>query len=180
MTTATPGPTGDPDSRILLLMRHGKAEAFGEQDIDRPLAERGGQQARLVGDYLESQGVRPGRVLVSAALRTRETWDALVAAMPGFDGEVTFTEDIYAGGPAEVADLVRGVEDDDRIVLVVGHEPTMSTLSHQLADDDSDPGAAAQARIGLPTGSMCVLSGSLASWRDLGEDSLALLTVVRG
>lgn len=171
--------SSDPDSRILLLMRHGKAESAGEQDFDRDLTARGHQQARLIGDYIESQGVRPSRVFVSSAARTRETWQSVAAAMPGFDGEVTFADELYHGGPPEVVDLLRGV-DDDRVVMVVGHEPTMSVLGHLLADGDSDPGAAAQARIGLPTGSMCVLSGPLDSWSALGEDALALLTVVRG
>lgn len=172
--------SSDPDSRILLLMRHGKAEASGEQDFDRDLTERGVQQARLVGDYLASQGVRPTRVLVSPAARTRETYDALADAMGGLDAEVEHIEGLYEGGPHEAVAALRRIDDADRVVLVVGHEPTMSTLGHLLADDDSDSGALAQARIGVPTGSMCVLSGSLATWQELGEDSLALLTIVRG
>lgn len=169
----------DPDSRILLLMRHGKAEAAGEQDIDRVLVERGRQQARLVGDYLESQGVRPSRVLVSPAARTRETFDEVAAAMPGLDAEVQHPESLYHGGPAELAELLRGLDDGTHVVLVVGHEPTISTIAHLLADDDSDSGAVAQARIGVPTGAMCVLSGSLGSWAELGEGSLTLHTIVR-
>ena len=41
--------------------------------------------------------------------------------------------------------------------MAIGHEPTMSSLVAQLADDDSDAGSVAQARIGLPTGGMGVL-----------------------
>lgn len=172
--------SSDPDSRILLLMRHGKAEAGGEQDIDRDLAERGRQQARLLGDYLEAQGVRPSRVLVSSSARTRQTFAEVAAAMPGLDAEVSHPEELYQGGAGELADALRTLDDDVRVALVVGHEPTISTATHLLADDDSDSGALAQARIGVPTGSMCVLSGRLASWDQLGEDSLALLTIVRG
>lgn len=171
--------SSDPDSRILLLMRHGKAEAFGEQDIDRDLTERGVAQARTIGDYLESQGVRPTRVLVSAAQRTRQTWEAVVSQMPGYSGDVTVSEAIYEGGPGEVCDLLRDVDADQHVVMVVGHEPTISTLAHLLADDDSDSGALAQSRIGVSTGCMCVLSGQLGSWRDLGEDTLALRTIIR-
>lgn len=172
--------SSDPDSRILLLMRHGKAESTSEQDIDRDLTHRGVSQARLIGDYLASQGVVPTRVLVSPSARTRETWDAVVAQFPDFDGKVTVDDAIYEGGPGEVVDLVRGVKPKHQVVLVVGHEPTISTLGHVLAGDDSDSGALAQARIGVPTGALCVLSGVPPGWSDLSEDSLALKTIVRG
>ncbi len=160
-----------PDSRLLLLMRHGKAEGGGGQlDQERRLADRGETQARLIGEYLESQGVHPTRVLVSESVRTRETWEALRSVMPGFDGKVTFHEDIYAGGPLEVLHRLQGVKDSHGVVMVIGHEPTMATLVSHLADDDSDPpGAMAQARIGMPTGALGVLSGALPHWGDLGR-----------
>ena len=55
----------------------------------------------------------------------------------------------------------------------------MSSLVAGLAHDESDAGSMAQARIGLPTGAMGVLSGSLDRWADLDEDSLTLHTIVR-
>ena len=94
-------------------MRHGKAESGGGQpDQERTLVEKGWAQARLVGEYLESQGVRPTRVLVSDAERTRETWEGVQASMPGFDGKVTFHEEIYSGGTGEVLELIRETKPD--------------------------------------------------------------------
>ena len=172
--------SSDPASRLLLLMRHGKAEnSSGVTDHERPLAERGQAQARLVGEYLASQNVQVSRVLVSDSTRTEQTWDAVRSQMPDFDGTVTEHEEIYAGGPAELLSLLHGVEAEQPVVLVIGHEPTISSLTALLADDDSDAGATAQARIGMPTGAMAVLSGSLPVWDGLVEDSLTLHTIVR-
>lgn len=169
----------DPDSRLLLLMRHGKADSAQDPDHERELTDRGRTQARMIGEYLESQGVRPTRVLVSDAVRTQRTWESVLGSMPGFDGTVVLLPEIYEGGPAEVLDLVRATDDAEHVVMVIGHEPTMSSLTHGLASEDSDPGSVAQTRIGLPTGALCVLSGSIPHWSDLGEDSLTLHTVVR-
>ncbi|WP_193104526.1 histidine phosphatase family protein [Brachybacterium sp. FME24] len=172
--------SSDPDSRLLLLMRHGKADSgSGQPDHERHLAERGITQARLVGEYLDSQSVHPARVLVSDALRTTQTWDAVSSAMPGFDGVVTFHEDIYSGGIGELITALREVQDEHAVVMVIGHEPTMASMLALLGDDESDPGSIAQARLGLPTGAMGVLSGGLAHWADLHEDSLTLHTIVR-
>lgn len=172
--------SSDPDSRLLLLMRHGKAESgSAAPDSQRRLTDRGRSQGALVGEYLAAQAVRPTRVLVSDAERTRETWEAVQGAMPGFEGEVTFHEDIYAGGFHEVLELVHGVGDEHAVLMVIGHEPTMATLVAHLADEDSDPGSVAQARIGMPTGGTGVLSGALDHWSELGEDDLRLHTIVR-
>ena len=172
--------SSDPDSRLLLLMRHGKADSgAGQPDHERRLTDRGHSQAQLVGEYLESQNVRPTRVLVSDAARTRETWEHLLSTMHGFDGTVSLHEDIYNGGTTELAALIRSCADEDAVVMVIGHEPTMSSMVAQLADDDSDAGSVAQARIGLPTGAMGVLSGPLAHWSELTDRSLTLHTIVR-
>lgn len=170
----------DPDSRLLLLMRHGKAEhGSGQPDHERPLAERGIGQAELVGEYLAAQNVQVSRVLVSDALRTTQTWEAVASQMPAFEGRVTLHEEIYSGGRSEVLALLHEVAPEHPVVMVVGHEPTMAALTCLLADDDSDSGSIAQARIGLPTGAMAVLSGSLADWSALDEGSLRLHTIVR-
>ncbi|GAA1282633.1 histidine phosphatase family protein [Brachybacterium sp. JB7] len=180
MTTSSSSSSSDPDSRLLLIMRHGKAESgSGQMDHERRLAERGEAQARLVGEYLESQHVLPARVLVSDAVRTVQTWEAAVSAMPGFEGTVTFHEDIYDGGVGDLLGLLREVGDEHRVVMVIGHEPTMAALISLLGGEDSDPGSIAQARIGMPTGGMGVLSGALDHWSDLGEDALTVHTVVR-
>lgn len=172
--------SSDPDSRLLLLMRHGKAEgAAGQLDHDRHLAERGQAQADLIGEYLESQNVQVARVLISDSARTRETWEGVAGQLTGFDGTVTFEEDIYSGGVGEVLRLLHEVGDEHPVVMVVGHEPTIASLVSVLADDDSDAGSVAQARIGMPTGSLGILSGPLPHWADLGEESLTLHTIVR-
>lgn len=176
----TPMSSSDPDSRLLLLMRHGKAESgSGQLDHERALADRGVAQAQLVGEYLDAQHVQVSRVLVSDAVRTTQTWEAVASRMPGFDGEVSFHEEIYSGGAAELLTLLHGVGAQEAVVMVVGHEPTISGLTSLLAAEDSEAAAAAQARIGMPTGGMAVLSGALEDWRGLAEESLTLHTIVR-
>src|SRR5699024_12090468 len=158
----TPMSSSDPDSRLLLLMRHGKAESGAGQPYDeRASADRGVRQAQLVGEYLDAQNVQVSRVLVSDAVRTVQTWEAAAGAMPGFDGAVSFHEEIYSGGAADVLALVHRVEAHHPVVLVVGHEPTVSTLTTPRAADDCRAGAAAQAPTGQPTGAAPARPGSV-------------------
>ena len=121
----------------------------------------------------------PDAALVSSAERAQQTWSAVADRLGAEPEDVRTVDDIYEAGPAELLDIIHGIDSSARIVMVVGHEPTISALSHWLASEESDSGSVAQARIGMPTGGLAVLSGSLKKWKDLSEDALDLLTIVR-
>ena len=68
----------------LMLLRHAKAEkAEGAmRDRDRRLNERGRSDASLIGAYLAHHELVPDLAVVSAAQRTRESWECAAAALP--------------------------------------------------------------------------------------------------
>ncbi|MEV6489405.1 histidine phosphatase family protein, partial [Actinoplanes sp. NPDC051633] len=73
----------------------------------------------------------------SSAARTRQTWQGVAVALTqgspgGASPEVHYEDGLYDGGRTEVIDLLRAVPDDVGTVLVVGHNPTMSDISHLL------------------------------------------------
>ena len=50
---------------ILIIMRHAKAEPFGDKgDSERELTDKGLKQAKAVGKGIESTGARPNLLLV--------------------------------------------------------------------------------------------------------------------
>src|SRR5688572_15681351 len=51
-----PSPDVSPDARLLVLMRHAKAEAWGQSDFDRRLTERGRADAEAAGRWLAERG----------------------------------------------------------------------------------------------------------------------------
>jgi phosphohistidine phosphatase len=151
-------PTSDRTRRLVLL-RHAKAEPIGGSvgDEVRPLALHGRRQSGRVGRSLLDDGLVPELALVSPAVRTRQTWELLRAAFGDAEPEVVHEDALYAGGVAELVDLVRGVDERVRSVLVVGHEPTISAAADALAAEDSDPAALARVRSGVPTATYAVL-----------------------
>ena len=61
--------------RVLLVLRHSKAvHEPGLRDEDRGLTKRGLRDATAAGGTIRETGLIPDRVLCSAALRTRQTW----------------------------------------------------------------------------------------------------------
>ena len=158
--------------RTLLLMRHAKSDyPSGVADYDRPLARRGIREAALAGHWLRSHIPPIDAVLCSTAARTRET-----LAQTGLDVPITFVPRLYDAVPATVIDEINRVGDDVGTLLVVGHEPAMSSVALGLADaSESNHVAAEHISTKLPTSAIAVLRFG-GPWRDLGRGSAALVT----
>jgi phosphohistidine phosphatase len=165
--------------RRLVLLRHAKAEpAGGVADELRALAPLGVRQAESVGTALRAAGLVPELALVSSAVRTQETWRHVattLAAEP--EPEVVVSDALYLAHPDEVLELVRRTDARVRTLLVVGHEPAMSSLATVLAGA-GEPADVAQVRAGLPTATYAVLD-VVGPWADLVRRGAALADVVR-
>lgn len=165
-------------TRQLVLLRHAKAEPAGSlEDRLRPLALAGRRQASEVGTSLRAAGVQPDLVLVSSAVRTRQTWD-LVRAGLGLGPEVARIEDeVYTAGVRTLLGLLHDVDASVRTLLVVGHEPTVSQTAAALAGPGSDESGTARVRVGVPTATYSVLDVPVP-WASLEPDAARLLRVV--
>lgn len=160
-------------ARRLVVMRHAKAEQDGPTDFERPLAERGHLDAAEAGAWLTGEGFTPDRALVSAALRTRETWAAL-ASGAGWELEPELDRGLYSAEPATALDLIGLVADDVRRLLVIGHNPTMAYLA-QLLDDGEAPKDLEDALLsGFPTSATAVFEHD-GAWADLVAGSARLV-----
>jgi phosphohistidine phosphatase len=153
---------------VLVLVRHARAEAFGTTDHERALTDRGVREAMAAGSWLAGHGVVPDRVLVSDALRARQTWEAL-AGEAGWDLTPSFDSTLYEADPDTTLDVVRELAEDVTTAVLVGHNPTMAYLA-QVLDASGSPQLAAS---GFPTGAVAVFDYD-EEWRDLGEGAAQL------
>ncbi|WP_119727903.1 SixA phosphatase family protein [Thermomonospora amylolytica] len=112
----------------LIVLRHAKAvEGIGLADIDRPLAGRGRRDAAATGAWLRENDLVPDLVLCSTAVRTRETLEGLA-----LDSPVEFEPGIYDNHVDNLLSLIQVVDDDVERLLLVGHNPSMHELVHDL------------------------------------------------
>jgi phosphohistidine phosphatase len=109
---------------MIWLLRHGDAED-GSPDSERPLTEKGREQARAAGGALTALGVELDACLTSPKVRAADT--ARLACEPlGAEPEL---EPKLAGGPFDAEALAAGLGDE---VLLVGHDPDLSMAVHAL------------------------------------------------
>lgn len=170
------GGMSDDQSRLLVLLRHAKAaDPQGRPDRDRPLTERGQADAGAAGEWLKSEGITPTQVLCSPALRTRQTWAAVVEAS-GQGGLVDHEERIYSASTDQLLEVVRGAEDDAKVVALVGHAPSLPQLAVDLDDGTGDSDARTTLAEGYPTCTLTVLRVT-TDWRDLAPGAGELVAV---
>ena len=154
----------------LLLMRHAKSRyPPGVGDHDRPLAPRGIREAGIGGDWLRANQPSIDAVLCSTATRTRQT-----LARTGIDAPVQFRESIYDTTTGTMIDEINKVADSVDTLLVVGHEPTMSSLALGLAGaEGTDDDAVQRISEKFPTSAIAVLRVT-GDWKDLQLGAAAL------
>lgn len=109
---------------MIWLLRHAEA-ADGSPDAERPLTDKGREQARAAGQALAALGVKIDACLSSPKVRAADT--ATIACEPlGVEVQL---EPKLAGGPFDAEELAAGLGDD---VLLVGHDPDFSLAVHKL------------------------------------------------
>jgi phosphohistidine phosphatase len=157
--------------RTLLLLRHAKsAWPQGVADHERPLAPRGEREAKLAGDWLRAHAPAVDAVLCSTATRTRQT-----LARTRIDAPVNYVDRLYDTTPDAVIEEINGVDPEVETLLVIGHEPTMSSLALGLATEEgSNTTAAERISTKFPTSAIAVLRTGEA-WDQLTPSGAALV-----
>jgi phosphohistidine phosphatase len=137
--------------RELILLRHAHAEPAspGQADLDRPLSPEGLAEAEAAGRWLAQQKLVPDCVLCSPSRRTRETMEAVLAAVGYVDQRLD--QRIYDATSGTLAELADQHRDTDRLLLV-GHNPGLEHLAALMHSGQSGDYR------GMPPGSVVVLS----------------------
>lgn len=153
------------------LIRHTKALDLGEcdceRDEDRPLSEKGEEQARMLAHTLQRRGVELDLILSTPLLRARQTAEVIIdewsASTPP---ELKVSERITPEcKPRKLAKTLRGLLPDR--VGVVGHQPDLGNWAAWL--------------IGCKNAYLDFAKGGVAhiSWeRELSKGSGALLWLI--
>jgi len=159
-------------ARRLVLVRHAEA-GLAPLDRDRPLTPRGEREAAAVGAWLAELGIAPDRVVVSTARRTRQTWDVARAALDR-SAAAERDERVYENTLDGLFELARETDEAVATLVVVGHNPAIGQLVHDLDDGDGNAWARQEVSRGFPAGAVAVFEVDPA-FADLGPGGATLL-----
>lgn len=142
----------------LLIMRHAKSSWKDPNiaDHERPLKKRGKNDAKRMGKLLKSKKIIPDLIICSTALRAQETADHLVQSMK-YKNEVVFTDALYMAEPKDILSAISDHAQDQKTVLLIGHNPGSEALLQILTGKVES----------LPTASIAYTTANIDKWKNI-------------
>lgn len=149
-------------SRTLHIIRHGKSswDLDNISDIDRPLSDRGINNAYFMAKKLSERKVKPGILLSSPANRALYTAIIFARVMKLPYEKIRIEDSIYMGYTDDILELVGKQDNSVSDILIFGHNPAFTMLANQLMSDQID---------NIPTSGIVSLPFAANEWSEIGR-----------
>ena len=147
----------------LILVRHAKSSwaTPGQDDIDRPLNERGLRNAPDMARRLSERGQAPALVIASPARRALTTARLMAAKFGIAEADVIIEPSLYEASVETWLRVIAALPAGAGSVLMVGHNPTLTELVNQLCH--------ALQIDNVPTCGVLCLDYDARSWKSVPE-----------
>jgi phosphohistidine phosphatase len=145
-----------PNKRLTLI-RHANAEQDADvRDFERPLSRKGLSEAQDMARRFQERNLAPDLILVSAAVRTRETADTFVKVL-GVAARLLQADDgLYLADGDYILGAIRAVGPRVKHLMVIAHNPGISAAAIALAPEAVTGD--------LPTCGTLTMTVSCATW----------------
>lgn len=137
--------------KTLLLLRHAKSSWADDRlaDFDRPLNDRGRQDAPRMGRLLRQEGLVPDLIIASPAKRAASTAKRAADAA-GYEGQIRYAPELYMAEPQVYLSVAHQTDDTVSTLMLVGHNPGIEECVSLLSGGDEPMPTAALACFRLP------------------------------
>ena len=148
----------------IFLLRHAKSSWDNQNltDFERPLNQRGVNNATALGEYLKSINFKVDQILSSPSERTLQTLQIL-SAVAKIKNEIITVNSMYHSTLENLLTIIRQMCLENRSLLLVGHNPSMHEITEYLGNKFIRK---------YPT---CCLTGFTTdkSWNELSQGSVS-------
>jgi phosphohistidine phosphatase len=152
---------GGSTMKTLFLVRHAKSSRDDPSlpDRDRPLNDRGRQDARMMGKRLAQRRVKPDLMVSSPALRALTTAQ-LVAAEVGYERtDIVVDDRLYASSADALLGVIGALDNKPDRVMIFGHNPEFTDLARRLSNEIID----------MPTCAVAEFRFDTEAWSNVGH-----------
>jgi phosphohistidine phosphatase len=121
--------------RTLVMIRHAKSSWANplQSDYERPLNDRGIQDAPMMGERLGKHGLHPDLIIASTAKRAAQTAKKIAKAV-GYDvNNIKWLEKLYHCIPTVYEEELYEIADNVKTVFIVAHNPGITEFVNQLS-----------------------------------------------
>ena len=148
--------------KTLIVVRHAKSSwaNIGEKDFDRPLNERGKEDAPKMAAKLIKANIEVDAFVSSTAKRARKTAKAFAEAYGKNKDEIILTDDLY-NAPANIFyDTVAALNDSNETVALFAHNPGITDFVNSLCSVNIDE---------MPTCGIFAVQIPVTEWKDFKD-----------
>lgn len=148
--------------KTIHLIRHAKSswQDSSLSDVNRPLAQRGINDCKIMGQHIIKAGWNHRNIYCSQAQRAQLTIAGIAKRLPLFNIEWQVSSKLYTFSAGVLIDWLSELSDELDEVTLVGHNPAFTDLINQLSDADLS---------NLPTCSYAQLQSELHLWSQIED-----------
>jgi phosphohistidine phosphatase len=155
----------------IYLIRHGKAEdGFNKPDFERELHPKGRKKTEKVARFLLDKNIQPQLIVASMAKRTMETAEVIRGILQLPKAIIQEEKNLYLASSNSILDTVYAMDDQINEVLLVGHNPGISSLSTYLSNQDID---------WMTTSSLVAIEIRAKKWDEIDQAKRKMLFYVK-
>ncbi len=115
----------------LILIRHAKSSwEYDVIDHERPLKQRGLNDAKLVSNELRSHDLQIDQVLISDAKRTRETAEIILQALHIPKNIVVLNHKLYDFSGYDLTEVIKSCDTKVNALLIFGHNHAITAFAN--------------------------------------------------
>jgi phosphohistidine phosphatase len=146
--------------KTLIVVRHAKSSWDDPQlsDFNRPLNERGERDAPRMAKRLKEKELAVDAVVSSPAVRALTTCNVFMDVLGIPKDNVQSTKELYHAGDEIILNIVKGLNDNSKIVMLFGHNPGLTDFVNNLCEEDID---------NVPTCGIVCCKIKIESWKDI-------------
>jgi phosphohistidine phosphatase len=123
----------------IYLVRHAEApREIGQLDIDRKLSDKGEDEARQLGEYINRNNISPDLILCSHAYRAAKTFEIVNSINPNLKNVFDYDYDIYDSSAEFLFNKIKSQNNEFDEIMLIGHNPTLTELVMTLDSAYSD------------------------------------------
>ena len=149
--------------KTLFLVRHAKSswDDIALSDFERPLNERGKNDAPKMGKRLRKKNVKIDAFISSPAKRAKKTAEYFIKEFDRDTDEIILVSALYDAGTNNFSETIKDIDDKYKSAAIFSHNPGITDFANQLIDKANVDN--------MPTCSVFAVKADVEKWKDFSK-----------
>jgi phosphohistidine phosphatase len=148
--------------KSVIIIRHAKSswDQIGVDDFDRPLNERGKEDAPRMAKRLLERNITIDAFISSSAKRARKTAAIFIKELGGQKDDVILVPELYLAGPEAFYTAIAKAPASANIIALFAHNPGITEFANELTNVRIDD---------MPTCAIFAVKADIENWSAFKE-----------